>query len=526
MTSTIEIMTITATAPAPDLVPAREPVVEVDGLVKRYGAAEVVNGIHFTVHRGELFGLLGTNGAGKTTTVEILQGLRRADGGRVRVLGLDPASAGDQLRRRIGAQLQDAALPERMRVAEALALFAALHPTPRPTAELVEEWQLDAILRRPFDALSGGERQRLFVALALVGRPEIVFLDELTQNLDPMARRHTWDVVRHVRDAGTTVVLVTHDVEEAERLCDRIVVMDHGRVVADGTPAAIVDELGGASTVRFTDAEHRCPPPAVPARRRRRAAPRPRGPRGGPRTAAGPRRCPPRRHRPTGPRPARRPSIARRPLRRPHQGDLDAMTATLATPHRGRAVRTAAHLTRTEVRLLRREPGGARRPDRLPGGDGPRARRRVRLDARSGVRRRRAERALRRRLRRRRPRRARTDHPSGHARRAPRAGRLSALHGVGRQRRDTGRHARRRRRHRRHDRQCGRPARRRADLRHPGARGSTRCGGVVPRRSRLLHRHRRGPRRRCSPAAERRRRSATCCSCRCSCSAAAVRPAR
>ncbi len=254
-TSTIDTMTITATAPAPDLVPAREPVVEVDGLVKRYGATEVVSGIHFTVHRGELFGLLGTNGAGKTTTVEILQGLRRADAGRVRVLGLDPASAGDQLRRRIGAQLQDAALPERMRVAEALALFAALHPTPRPTAELVEEWQLGAILRRPFDALSGGERQRLFVALALVGRPEIVFLDELTQNLDPMARRHTWDVVRHVRDAGTTVVLVTHDVEEAERLCDRIVVMDHGQVVADGTPAAIVDELGGASTVRFTDAD-------------------------------------------------------------------------------------------------------------------------------------------------------------------------------------------------------------------------------------------------------------------------------
>ena len=231
------------------------PVVEVDGLVKRYGDAEVVSGVHFTVERGELFGLLGTNGAGKTTTVEILQGLRRADAGTVRVLGLDPAQAGDQLRRRIGAQLQDAALPERMRVAEALSLFAALHPAPRPTSELVDEWQLGDILRRPFDALSGGERQRLFVALALVGRPEIVFLDELTQNLDPMARRHTWDVVRRVRDAGTTVVLVTHDVEEAERLCDRIVVMDHGKVVADGTPAAIVDELGGSSTVRFTDAD-------------------------------------------------------------------------------------------------------------------------------------------------------------------------------------------------------------------------------------------------------------------------------
>jgi ABC-2 type transport system ATP-binding protein len=230
-------------------------VIEVDGLVKRYGDAEVVSGVDFTVERGELFGLLGTNGAGKTTTVEILQGLRRADAGTVRVLGLDPAQAGDQLRRRIGAQLQDAALPDRMRVAEALDLFAALHPSPRPTSELVDEWNLGGIMRRPFDALSGGERQRLFVALALVGRPEVVFLDELTQNLDPMARRHTWDVIRHVRDAGTTVVLVTHDVEEAERLCDRIVVMDHGTVVAAGTPAAIVDELGGCATVRFTDAE-------------------------------------------------------------------------------------------------------------------------------------------------------------------------------------------------------------------------------------------------------------------------------
>jgi len=249
-------MTTTALAPAAELLAtADEPVVRVDGLVKRYGDAEVVGGISFSVWRGELFGLLGTNGAGKTTTVEILQGLRDADSGRVRVLGLDPAEAGEHLRRRIGTQLQSAALPERMRVGEALSLFAALHPTPRPTDELIEEWQLGDILRRPFAALSGGERQRLFVALALVGRPELVFLDELTQNLDPVARRRTWDVVRHVRDRGATVVLVTHDVEEAERLCDRIAVMDHGRIVAEGSPAAIVDELGGSSTVRFTDAE-------------------------------------------------------------------------------------------------------------------------------------------------------------------------------------------------------------------------------------------------------------------------------
>ena len=159
------------------------------------------------------------------------------------------------MRRRIGSQLQDAALPARMRVGEALRLFASLHPDPRPLDELAEEWNLRELLGRPFAALSGGERQRLFVALALVGRPEVVFLDELTQNLDPTARRQTWDVVRRVRDRGTTVVLVTHDVEEAERLCDRVVVMHRGRVVADGAPAAIVEALGGAATVRFTDAE-------------------------------------------------------------------------------------------------------------------------------------------------------------------------------------------------------------------------------------------------------------------------------
>ena len=306
-----------------------EPVVSVDGLVKRYGSTEVVSDVSFSVHRGELFGLLGTNGAGKTTTVEILQGLRRADGGTVRVLGLDPAAAGDRLRRRIGAQLQDAALPERMRVGEALRLFAALHPTPRPTAELVEEWQLGPLLRRPFSALSGGERQRLFVAIALVGRPEIVFLDELTQNLDPLARRHTWDVVRRVRDRGTTVVLVTHDVEEAERLCDRIVVMDRGRVLAEGTPMAIVEALGGTATVRFTDADldYRTHPRS--ARRHCGAPERPRDPRRGDRSGARPRRRPPRRPRPSAPRPAGPTTLARRPLRRHLQGVL-LMTTTTA----------------------------------------------------------------------------------------------------------------------------------------------------------------------------------------------------
>jgi ABC-2 type transport system ATP-binding protein len=230
-----------------------DPVISVRGLKKRYDGTEVLHGISFAVEQGELFGVLGTNGAGKTTVVEILQGLRRADAGSVTVLGLDPSVAGDRLRRLIGSQLQDAALPDRMRVDEALRLFASLHPTPRPLDELADEWHLGALWRRPFGRLSGGERQRLLVALALVGRPRVVFLDELTQNLDPVGRRNTWEVVRRVRAAGTTVVLVTHDVEEAERLCDRIVVMDHGRIVAQGTPASIVHALGGRPTVTFTD---------------------------------------------------------------------------------------------------------------------------------------------------------------------------------------------------------------------------------------------------------------------------------
>jgi len=242
---------VASAAPPPD--PATDDVIVVEDLTTRYGDTRVLHDVSFTVRRGELFGLLGTNGAGKTTMVEILQGLRHSDTGRVEVLGLQPATAGDRLRRLVGSQLQDAALPDRMRVGEALDLFASLHPSPRPLRELAEEWQLQALWNRPFSGLSGGERQRLFVALALVGRPQLVFLDELTQNLDPVGRRRTWDVVRRVRDAGTTVVLVTHDVEEAERLCDRIVVLDRGRVVADGTPTAIVEALGGQTLVRFTD---------------------------------------------------------------------------------------------------------------------------------------------------------------------------------------------------------------------------------------------------------------------------------
>lgn len=230
-------------------------VIQASGLTKRYGSHAVVDGVSFSVARGELFGILGTNGAGKSTTVEILQGLRRADSGDISVLSFDPRRHGDKVRRLIGSQLQDAALPGRMRVGEALSFFASLQPTPRPIDELAREWRLSALQRRPFDALSGGERQRLFVALALIGRPQLVFLDELTQNLDPVGRRDTWEVVRRVRDAGTSVVLVTHDVEEAERLCDRIIVMHEGRIVDEGSPAAVAAGSTGGTTVTFTDAD-------------------------------------------------------------------------------------------------------------------------------------------------------------------------------------------------------------------------------------------------------------------------------
>lgn len=229
-------------------------VIRASAVTKCYGPHAVVDGVSFRVAQGELFGILGTNGAGKSTTVEILQGLRRADSGEVSVLGLDPRRDGDSVRRLIGSQLQDAALPGRMRVGEALSFVASLHPAPRPVDELAREWHLSGLQHRPFDALSGGERQRLFVALALIGRPRLVFLDELTQNLDPVGRRDTWEVVRRIRDAGTTVVLITHDVEEAERLCDRIIVMHEGRIVADGSPASVAAGSSECITVTFTDA--------------------------------------------------------------------------------------------------------------------------------------------------------------------------------------------------------------------------------------------------------------------------------
>jgi ABC-2 type transport system ATP-binding protein len=228
------------------------PVIEVDDLKKRYGNVHAVNGVSFHVEAGEIFGILGPNGAGKTTTVECLQGLRRHDGGRLRVLGLDPARSERELRRRIGSQLQESALPDRLQVWEALDLFASVRRDGPDWRTLLDTWGLADQANTSFASLSGGQRQRLFIALALVNDPEVVFLDELTQGLDPGARRVAWSLIEQVRDRGTTVVLVTHYMDEVERLCDRVAIVDQGRVVASGTPSSLVTQAQGIVTVRFS----------------------------------------------------------------------------------------------------------------------------------------------------------------------------------------------------------------------------------------------------------------------------------
>jgi ABC-2 type transport system ATP-binding protein len=230
-------------------------VIEVERLRKAYGSTVAVEEISFAVLEGEIFGILGPNGAGKTTTVECVQGLRRPDGGTIRVLGLDPTTQAAQLRRRIGSQLQDSALPGRLRVAECIELFAAFADDPVDPDELLARWRLEDQRTQTFDSLSGGQRQRLFIAFAFVNSPELVFLDELTQGLDPQARRATWELIREIREGGTTVVLVTHFMDEAEYLCDRVAVVDRGKLVALDTPQALIDGLGLPSVVRFTTSE-------------------------------------------------------------------------------------------------------------------------------------------------------------------------------------------------------------------------------------------------------------------------------
>src|SRR5690349_22172952 len=225
-------------------------VVTVRGLRKSYGTRVVVDDLDLDVPAGEIVGLIGANGAGKTTTVECIQGLRKPDAGRLSVLGLDPVTQAARLRPLVGSQLQESALPDRVRVAEAVELFRT--PRARDGGELLEQFGLTARRRSAFASLSGGERQRLFLVLALLNRPRLVILDELTQGLDPAARRGVWAAVRQLRAAGTTVLLVTHEMDEAEALCGRIVAMRAGRVLDSGTPAELIDRHARQATVRFS----------------------------------------------------------------------------------------------------------------------------------------------------------------------------------------------------------------------------------------------------------------------------------
>jgi ABC-2 type transport system ATP-binding protein len=227
------------------------PVIEVTGLTKRYAGRAVVDGISFQVEQGEIFGILGPNGAGKTTAVECMEGLRRRDAGQVRILGLDPKTDGYRLHQRIGVQLQETQLQDKLKVREALQLYASFYPDPADWRELLERWGLAGKSDTRFGKLSGGQKQRLFIALALVGNPELVFLDELTAGLDPGARRSTWDLIAQVRDSGVTVVLVSHFMDEVEELCDRVAILERGRIAALDTPAGLVDSAGGEYRMRF-----------------------------------------------------------------------------------------------------------------------------------------------------------------------------------------------------------------------------------------------------------------------------------
>ncbi|MCO1660872.1 ABC transporter ATP-binding protein [Pseudonocardia humida] len=227
------------------------PVIEVDKLHKRYRGHVAVQDVSFGVDEGEIFGICGRNGAGKTTTVECVGGLRVPDGGSISVLGLDPVRDRAALRRAVGIQLQASELPDRMRVQEAVELFASFYAHPADPDELIERWGLGGKRTAAFGRLSGGQKQRLSIVLALVGNPRVAILDELTTGLDPQARRDTWSAIEQIRDSGVTVVLVTHFMEEAERLCDRIALIDDGRVVAVDTPDGFVSGLPGGQRLRF-----------------------------------------------------------------------------------------------------------------------------------------------------------------------------------------------------------------------------------------------------------------------------------
>jgi ABC-2 type transport system ATP-binding protein len=226
-----------------------EPIIQVEDLYKNYGAVEALRGASFAVQEGEVFGLLGPNGAGKTSTIEILEGLRTADRGVARVCGLDPERSGEKFKEIIGAVLQFTALPQKLRVREALELFANFYPRRTDVGQLLKRFQLEDKASAFYSELSGGQKQRLALALALVNDPRVIFLDEPTAGLDPQVRREIYDIIAELRSSKKTVLITTHYIEEAERLCDRVAIIDHGRVIALGTPREL--KQGSAGTTRI-----------------------------------------------------------------------------------------------------------------------------------------------------------------------------------------------------------------------------------------------------------------------------------
>jgi ABC-2 type transport system ATP-binding protein len=227
-------------------------VIEVHNLQKSYGQEVAVGGVSFSVQKGEIFSIVGPNGAGKTTTIETIIGLRKADSGQISVLGLDPQQDARELGNRIGTQLQQAALPDRMKVWEALDLYASFYERTIPWEPLLEQWGLGDKRNTQFANLSGGQKQRLFICLALLNDPEIVFLDELTTGLDPQSRRATWELVTTIRDQGKTVIVISHYMDEVEELANRVAIIDHGQLIALDTPANLINELNGETKVHFT----------------------------------------------------------------------------------------------------------------------------------------------------------------------------------------------------------------------------------------------------------------------------------
>lgn len=229
--------------------------VDVVGLSKQYGDRTVLNGIDLSVEPGEVFGILGPNGAGKSTLVESIAGLRVGDAGSVRVYGIDPWTDRPALTRILGIQLQESRLQAKITVREAFELWSAFYPDPAPWGALAERLGLDGSLRQRFVALSGGQQQRLSIALALIGRPQVIVLDELSTGLDPRARHDVWQLVRDVRDGGATVLLVTHAMGEAHALCDRIAIVDHGRIAALDTPDGLIQAAGAGTTTSFVPSQ-------------------------------------------------------------------------------------------------------------------------------------------------------------------------------------------------------------------------------------------------------------------------------